>query len=323
MKQIVNLEKCINEINISKQITEIPYFFSHFLPIKNYKLLKLSEINENCIEGSMILQNDTYVLLERKGEKFPNFNDFFNDFNKTTEFIANLIYSYRYLLSGLVMLESSNIIIFDINSENICFNNKNQPLFNNFSDSFSKNNDLSKRFVKYTPQLYSLPLEVHLISFLKNECGEKGSISNANIEQICKDFIVKNQAISTFSQEFIKEYYKKCVSSILSLSITNKKREIIIRDLMEYSKTWDNYSISVLFLPIIQKLYKKTNKNLFLHGYSQLLLSNMDPNPKNRHSTAETLVKFQDLFFEGIDWMEIKKIDLCCDFQQNSSYNNV
>ena len=73
--------------------------------------------------------------------------------------------------------------------------------------------------------------------------------------------------------------------------------------MIKYSITWDNYSLSALFLPIITKIRENLKKpNTFFEGFSQLLLLNMDPNPEKRLSPLKTIEKFQDLFDNSIDW---------------------
>jgi hypothetical protein len=190
-----------------------------------------------------------------------------------------------------------------LNILKIGFNKKKQPILKNFSQSFTNKSDLGKKFKKYMPEVYSLPLEFHIITFLKDESREKKSISQANIEEICKDFIVKNQALRGFSQEFIKKFYKLLVSQGLSFSIINQSREKIVEKMIKYSITWDNYSLSALFLPIITKIQENLpSPNTFFEGFSQLLLLNMDPNPEKRLSPLKTIEKFQDLFDNSIDW---------------------
>jgi hypothetical protein len=151
--------------------------------------------------------------------------------------------------------------------------------------------------------MYSLPLETHIITFLKDESREKKSISQTNIEEICKDFIVKNQALRGFPPEFIKTFYKSLVLQGLSFSIINQSREKIIEKMVKYSITWDNYSLSALFLPIVTKIRENLKtSNTFFEGFSQLLLLNMDPNPEKRLTPLKTIEKFQDLFDNSIDW---------------------
>jgi hypothetical protein len=303
MKIIKKYEECINEINISEKIKQIPYFFLYFSPIKNSKILNVSEIDENILELSEIAEKKYYVLLLREDLYYASFSHFFNNLSNPKEKVLELFDSYTYLLKAIHMLNSNKIVYFDINDKKIGYNKKKQPLLKNFSESFCINDDFSQRFIKYSPEIYSLPIEFHIISFLKDDSREKKSISQANIEEICKDFIVKNQALRGFSPEFIKIFYKSLVLQGLSFSIINQSREKIIEKMIKYSITWDNYSLSVLFLPIITKIRENLAiPNSFFDGFSQLLLLNMDPNPEKRLTPQKTLENFKDLFDNSIDW---------------------
>jgi len=303
MKIIKKYEECINEINISEKIKQIPYFFLYFSPIKNSKILNVSEIDENILELSEIAEKKYYVLLLREDLYYASFSHFFNNLSNPKEKVLELFDSYTYLLKAIHILNSNKIVYFDINDEKIGYNKKKQPLLKNFSESFCINDDFSQRFNKYSPEIYSLPIEFHIISFLKDDSREKKSISQANIEEICKDFIVKNQALRGLSPEFIKTFYKSLVLQCLSFSIINQSREKIIEKMIKYSITWDNYSLSVLFLPIITKIRENLAiPNSFFDGFSQLLLLNMDPNPEKRLTPQKTLENFKDLFDNSIDW---------------------
>jgi hypothetical protein len=306
MKIIKNYEECVNEIKISEKIKQIPYFFLYFSPIKNSKLLNVSDIDENILELSEIAEKRYYVLLLTEDLHYSSFSHFFNNLSNSREKVLELFDSYTYLLKAIHVLNTNKIVYFDTIDEKIGYNKKKQPLLKNFSESFCINDDFSvfeKMFTKYNPEIYSLPLETHIITFLKDESREKKSISQANVEEICKDFIVKNQALRGFSPEFIKTFYKSLVLQGLSFSIINQSREKIIEKMIKYSITWDNYSLSALFLPIITKIRENLDKpNTFFDGFSQLLLLNMDPNPEKRLTPLKTIEKFQDLFDNSIDW---------------------
>jgi hypothetical protein len=306
MKIIKNYEECVNEIKISEKIKQIPYFFLYFSPIKNSKMLNVSDVDENILELSEIVEKRYYVLLLTEDLHYSSFSHFFNNLSNSREKVLELFDSYTYLLKAIHVLNTNKVVYFDITDEKIGYNKKKQPLLKNFSESFCINDDFSvfeKMFTKYNPEIYSLPLETHIITFLKDESREKKSISQANIEEICKDFIVKNQALRGFSPEFIKTFYKSLVLQSLSFSIINQSREKIIEKMIKYSITWDNYSLSALFLPIITKIRENLNtSNAFFDGFSQLLVLNMDPNPEKRLTPLKTIEKFQDLFDNSIDW---------------------
>jgi hypothetical protein len=62
-----------------------------------------------------------------------------------------------------------------------------------------------------------------------------------------------------------------------------------------YKYTWDQYSLSILFLNILSGL---PEKNVFIQNFRNLLLDNIRPNPQLRLTIRDTLYKFEKLCFE-------------------------
>ena len=64
-------------------------------------------------------------------------------------------------------------------------------------------------------------------------------------------------------------------------------------ELIKNYKTWDNYSISVLYLRILFVVFKdKFPNHKFIVRFSELLTLNIHPNPSKRKSFTETLKIF-------------------------------
>ena len=68
--------------------------------------------------------------------------------------------------------------------------------------------------------------------------------------------------------------------------------------LKSFYKTWDNYSLSIIYLRIIALLFPNDeHKNTLIILFSQLLLLNIHPDPTKRLSIEETLSRFGDIFY--------------------------
>jgi hypothetical protein len=299
MKSIKLFKECENEIEISEKIREIPFFFWYYSLIKSYKKIKVSEIGSDFLEN---VENHDYVLIERERLYYSSFSHFFQTITNKREKILHFFDSYLYLLKSIALLNKHSIVYFNINDEKIGFNTKKQPILLNFSESFCRSQVFKNGFPEHNPAIFSLPLEVHIITFMNTNANtnNKVSISQENIELVCKEFIVKNYALKGLSEDFIKKFYKSCVLQALSFSIINQAREKIIEKMALYSDTWDNYSVSALFLPIVTKICETMeNKCSFFSKFSQLLLLNMDPDPEKRLNPEETIERFQSLFEES------------------------
>jgi len=94
--------------------------------------------------------------------------------------------------------------------------------------------------------------------------------------------------------------------------------------------TWDNYSLSIMYLRIIYYLnisfvHKKQVKsfvaNSFTSDFTQLLLRNIHPDPKFRYGVVKTKYIFDDFFYD-------ENVNNVSNFQQilsqfESSKNNL
>ena len=72
-----------------------------------------------------------------------------------------------------------------------------------------------------------------------------------------------------------------------------------IEKILEYWETFDNYSLSIMYLKFLY--YININgfiDNQFIIFLSKLLLKNIDPNPENRLSIVETIHTFNTFLYQ-------------------------
>ena len=85
--------------------------------------------------------------------------------------------------------------------------------------------------------------------------------------------------------EFLKKY-------------ENIPGDIVIKELIQYYKTWDQYSLSILYLKFYKIIFiNGFFESKFILNFSQLLLTNISPDPNKRLSLYDTLQKYKDIFF--------------------------
>ena len=73
----------------------------------------------------------------------------------------------------------------------------------------------------------------------------------------------------------------------------------IIKELLQNWITWDNYSLSIMYLRFLY--YLNINgyiENIFIENLTELLLTNIHPNPKKRLDIDTTLFKFNQSLYE-------------------------
>ena len=150
-------------------------------------------------------------------------------------------------------------------------------------------------FYVYAPEYYIWSLEIHYICYLVNKNKEPTS---EELKEICKKYVDGNKALQrNFSPNFKKKYLEKCIKQ---LEKYNKLQyDDRIDKLLGYWKTFDNYSLSIMYLKFLH--YININgfiDNQFIIFFSKLLLRNIDPNPDNRLSMVETIHTFNTFLYQ-------------------------
>ena len=79
--------------------------------------------------------------------------------------------------------------------------------------------------------------------------------------------------------------------------VSNSPKSDIIHDILSYSDTWDNYSLSIIYLHVIGTIIKVFSlKNNFMNQFLTLLIKNIHPNPLKRENLKETQQNYENLY---------------------------
>ena len=211
------------------------------------------------------------------------------------------------------MLVENNIVHFDLKSDNILYDTKiNHTKIIDFGLSIPikklNNDNLKEYFYIYAPEYFVWPLEVHVINFLLHEYNGD-NVDKKYIDDISKkistEYVESNKALNLFTKEFHTKYMELCdlqVKKYLKMVAKKdsklKQKEFIIYELIKFNNTWDNYSVSIMILRIIDMLFPNDFvENNFFETFSQLLLYNIHPNPLKRFNINDSLDKFRELFY--------------------------
>ena len=97
-----------------------------------------------------------------------------------------------------------------------------------------------------------------------------------------------DSVVSSYRVEALN-YFKKYV---------NKSYECILADCLQYSCTWDNYALSIMFLRILIGIHRSIDKkNKFIILFMKLLVNNIHLNPLKRFFVEIYVVKRLTKFF--------------------------
>jgi hypothetical protein len=190
-------EKCKNDIKISEEICKnIPFFYTYFNPIIKSEIIKLAIVDEENEIIDTDFNNNPYnvtnkiddVLIWKKNKsEYKEFHVFFMELKKPQDIIVYLIDSYKELLESIKILNMHKICYFDLKMDKIVFDKFEKPVLFDFEEAIHYDN--IKFLNSYIPNYYIWTLEATVIHFLKD--SECKSISRANIESICKNYIFK------------------------------------------------------------------------------------------------------------------------------------
>ncbi|MAU36293.1 MAG: hypothetical protein CMD14_02845 [Flavobacteriales bacterium] len=300
-----------NELNIGLTIKKNEFYKFFFLPVVsqcpvNIKVYKKKH-EEQLKECDVIKDDDKkYMLMKIPYVKNkPVVEAIFNETNDKKHLMISIMELYTASLKAIGILIEKKIVHFDLKSDNILYDTQlNHMKFIDFGLSIPieklEKENLKDYFYIYAPEYFVWPLEVHVINFLIHEYDgtnvDKKYVDNIS-NKIATEYVENNKGLNMFSREFRSKYMELCVLQIKKYLKTGNKNTII-NNLIKYYETWDNYSISITLLRIVDLLFpNEFVENMFYEVFSQLLLYNIHPNPLKRFNISETFNKYYEIFY--------------------------
>lgn len=305
----------INEVNICELINQIPYYSNNFNILYDYDFISVNQLSDKALEkiNSIYIQNNQkYLLFQYKNIKCIKFNEYLFNISTPKIFILNVIESFSYLLNSLIKLNNKNVCFFNLSHKNIVFSlkNGNKPILTDFQKSLQLrklNDKYISKIIENTDDYTYKPLEVHVLFYLIH--NDLQTISYSLIEEICEVYVKNLHILSLFSQNYKESYKLLCVKSLEKY--INKTKLEIVNDIIERNQTWDNYSLSVLYIHIIGNISRVFMlKNTFLSRLTIELIKNINPDSSKRENLETTLINYEKLYNEFKDWSFINKIPI-------------
>ena len=160
-------------------------------------------------------------------------------------------------------------------------------------------------FYVYAPEYYVWPLEVHYLNLIANKIKNP---SKKMLKELANDYVMNNKGLTkNYSPQFLKEFEKKCYSQLIYYN--DLPYEERLEKLLNYWTTFDNYSLSIMYLKFLSYINMDGySNNSFVIFLSQLCLQNIDPNPENRLTIAETIQTFK-LFLHNKNINNVKTFE--------------
>ena len=265
-----------NSIEIQELLKEISFYSYYFHCFQQYTLADFPEKKD--LEPKYVILKYLFVTKTYFNDYLVISHDIFNNIELKKKFIQKLVLSFEYLLNSIMELNKKKICYFQWSTENIYFNDKDQPILENF-DNCLKYQDFSinlLNFHKYQP------LEVFILCYMiKYDCE---TLSLSILEEIYKNITF----VSIFYQDFISLYKP----------FTNLPKKKIFMKLFSFIETWDSYGLCSIYLEYVEKIILHTpfdTKFHFLPKWRSLLKKNISNNPFMREKLQVTYKQFQQI----------------------------
>ena len=324
-KLVKNNKTDLNEYLIGKIIKRIKLYEYYYAPVTNMCSINLAKIDKRERDMCKVIRNrnskgpgmgmglglDTssssldsttsYAIMKIPFIENISIIDYFThpDTDKK-EILTYILYSYDYLLQNIETLNKNGIIHFDLKLSNILIEkSKKIPIIIDFGLSIPLDDirpeTYKKYFYSYSPSYYIWCIEIHIICYLVKV---NPILTKDALTKLIDEYVQSNIGLKIFSDTFVRrfrdtaiEYYTKHVVN------TGATRDEIIKKLLKYIRTWDSYSLSLMFLCFIQFI----SLSGFIHNkliieFSKVLLLNFHPNPEKRLSFDETKKKYNAIF---------------------------
>ena len=299
----INDYTAFNEVEIGEIIKTIPNYHLFFLPIIEYCKVNATEMNPELINKCNTLHDQTnLVLMKMNFMKNSSFFDYIIHSQTNDKIFSSLIDKYLFLLDSLELLNSKNIVHFDLKDENILLNKtNNNPIIIDFGISLDMNefkiDYIQDYFYVFAPEYYIWSFDIHLICFLSRKVSDDNyKLEKKDIENIAYDFVVSQKILSLFSEQFNEDYKKQCIdfgSKFLKKTKIDVLKQLVVKENYE---TWDNFALSCIVLKSIKYMFDKKIPNIELFkNIIQLAFTNMHPDPSNRYTVKKTKEKLNKI----------------------------
>ena len=277
-----------------------------FAPVITHCPINISKIKTKGIDDCSIItrkESANYIMVKIKYVNGGVLDTFITS-NQSDPLILSLFVSnYIRLLRSIQFLIRNKIIQFDLKGQNIIYNKEKEiPVLIDFGlsiplERLEKTGEYYHYFYVYAPEYYVWPIEVHFFNFLENV--SQNPTAN-DIRSLINRYVDNNAALQTLSPRFRSEYKKigiQFLNSFLSMPVPEIKKKIL-----SYWKTWDNYSLSILYLKFLYILFGSSgmiDNNTYIIKFAQILLMNIHPNPERRINIDKNIVYMEKIPYQA------------------------
>jgi serine/threonine protein kinase len=305
-----------NETLIGKKIMNIKNYKNYFAPILETENIQISSLDNEEVDQCDIIHNNKDPKAKYESEKIKYIGKdtlikYYMKVLSNNKFINIFIENHIILLESLEKLESAQIIHYDLKENNVMIQDSNKrPIIIDFGLSIDATKPMETYFYSYYTKYGPWCIDIVFLSYMVNEVGKDWQtqlITTNNIKQILDEFFKINPINTKLLIEDERNKWKSKLENYFNVFI-NKPWNILYDELIKYCFTWDNYSITVMYLFMIHELELITySSNTFLNDYINLLKNNIMSIPNER--TTPTIFKNKILkIFNSIQRIKVQDL---------------
>lgn len=276
--KIQKLEDANSEIEIGNIIKTIPYYTHFFSPVESSCTINTKSISYELIKKCKIMQNElsefekdnTYSSSKIRYVGKHTLDEYIKTLPNDNAKHTKIYNTHLHLLEALEKLLHHNIINFDLKGDNIMFDDiQSIPIIIDFGISnvitpLLENTPPSKThfFVDYYSYDYWC-IDVFMMANIEheNQFYKQSIVTKQSLDLLLHNFktpffnrFLTEQEIRAFDRDYYI-YFSKYTNN-------NQTWQELFTDLLQFYKTWDNYSLSMSYLRICKNHMTDTNPKL-------------------------------------------------------------
>lgn len=300
------------ETIIGELIKKIPDYSNFFAPVVETCFINMGQIDTNEIKRCEFIKDQTSSYSSNKilyVGKYSLAQYLLYVFQKVPKtFFRELLASYKYLLVSVSKLNNIGVIHFDLKENNImCRDKDGRPILIDFGLSITKElieKDKPNAFFSYGPDYPSWCFDICLISYIMYKIKETDVITESVLSSMVNDYFLQNIGlIDLFSLEEANNYKQSIME--YSRQFIEKTGTDVINEVCLLCKSWDNYSIAVIYLFVLKTMEIPDSPiiNKFIGFLKRIVLS-----VPNARPTSEESKKTFEIEFSNVSKLENKKL---------------
>jgi hypothetical protein len=335
-----NKRTIAHELRISERVKKIRGYARFFAPVLKYCQVRIKKDHIKDLNKCEIFENETAKQIESASyvsmkTRYVGDNDLrkYIFSNKTPKlFLKEILQTHLYLLKGIQKLFANKIVHYDLKYNNIIFDSGLKvPVIIDFgqswcTDELKTENEISAAFFVFEQYDYWC-IDILICNYIIQKVGFKEAktdfVTEQEIDQIYDVFIYGREPKYESSEEGAK---KKILSDVYRYNILQNPNKMLsfkskldeylqpfinkrtwwelYEELIGYANTWDCYSLSVIYLNMLDDAYLSNvelynimlkSTDIRLDKYVELMETVVYSSPNNRPTIQNVLTNVESI----------------------------